>query len=62
MTNEPSQETEEYKQRAEYIMPHFSYWGSGVVLVSRIEWEKSNRRICAILKQLHRAKIRLQRC
>lgn len=42
--------------RVTMIMPNWTYWGTGVVLVSKKEWQASEMRIAAILKQLSRSK------
>lgn len=46
----------ETEDRAEKIMPNWSYWGTGVVLVSKKSWLESRRRIVSVLKQLSRSK------
>jgi hypothetical protein len=46
-----------YEERAEKIMPQFTFWGEGIILIKKEEWYKSRYRIIAILKQLHRAKM-----
>ena len=52
-----------YENRAEKIMPQFTFWGEGIILIKKDEWYKSHYRIIAILKQLHRAKIlRVKEC
>lgn len=43
-----------YAQRVAKIMPVFTFWGDGIVLVTRKEWLKAERRIESILKQLHK--------
>lgn len=45
-----------YEERAEKIMPQFTFWGEGIILIKKEEWYKSRYHIIAILKQLHRAK------
>jgi len=47
-----------YEERAENIMPVFTFWGEGIVLIKKDHWYKSRGRIISILKQLHRAKLR----
>jgi len=42
------------------ILPNWTFWGSGVVLVTKEQWLKSESKIEAILKQLHRAKLRVK--
>ena len=42
------------------ILPNWTFWGSGVVLVTKEQWIKSESKIEAILKQLHRAKLRVK--
>lgn len=49
---------DDYCQRAAKIMPVYTYWGSGVVLITHKEWLKANERLCSILNQLHKAKIK----
>ncbi len=39
------------EDRAEEIMPNFSFWGDGVVLVKKEQWYKSRDKIIALLKQ-----------
>jgi hypothetical protein len=46
-----------YEERAEKIMPQFTFWGEGIILIKKEEWYKSRYRIIDILKQLHRAKM-----
>jgi hypothetical protein len=45
-----------YEERAENILPNWSYWGEGVVLIKKENWYKSQKKIIAILKQLRKAK------
>ena len=45
-----------YEERAENILPNWSYWGGGVVLIKKENWYKSQKKIIAILKQLRKAK------
>ena len=55
-TEQDQQEQFDYEDRASKIMPTWSFWGEGVVLVKKEQWYKSRAKIIAILKQLHRAK------
>ena len=48
----------EFEDRASDVLPTFTYWGSGIVLVSQEQWWKSRDRIKAILRQLHKEKMR----
>ena len=48
----------EFEDRAENVLPTFTYWGTGIVLIKKEQWYKSRDRIKAILKQLHREKVR----
>ena len=51
---------EEYIERAAMILPDWTFWGEGIVLVKKEHWLKSESKIEAILKQLHRAKLRVK--
>ena len=51
---------EDYEKRAEKIMPDWSYWGEGIVLIKREHWYKSRKKIIAILKNLHKAKKKMK--
>ena len=51
---------EEYIERAATILPDWTFWGEGIVLVKKEHWLKSESKIEAILKQLHRAKLRVK--
>ena len=42
--------------RVTKIMPCWTDWGNGVVLVSQKEWQASEARISSILRQLSRSK------
>ena len=55
-----NQELFDYQDRAANIMPQWSYCGGGVFLVKKEQWYKSERRIIAILRQMHRAKKKLK--
>ena len=39
------------EDRAEEVMPNFSFWGDGVVLVKTEQWYKSRDKIIALLNQ-----------
>jgi len=47
---------EDIETRTENIMPKWSFWGDGVILVSKKEWYKSRNKIVSILKQMSRSK------
>ena len=49
-----------YEQRAEKIMPDWTFWGDGIVLINKKQWYKSRDRIIAILKQLSISKRKLR--
>ena len=53
MSNRPDENIEE---RAAKLMPDWTYWGSGVVLVPKSNWLKSRRRIESLLQQVSRSK------
>jgi len=42
--------------RVANIMPNWAYWGGGVILVSKKEWQSSETKIAAILNQLSKTK------
>ena len=44
------------EERAAKLMPNWSYWGSGVVLVPKNNWLKSRRRMESLLQQVSRSK------
>jgi len=46
------------EDRAANFLPDFIFWGEGIVVIKQKDWWKSRNRIKAILKQLHKAKIR----
>jgi len=48
------EETFYYQDRAENLMPSFSYWGDGITVIKAEQWYKSRLRIIAILKTLSR--------
>lgn len=48
------------EERAAKIMPTFTFWGNGIVLITQKEWQKAEKRIRAIFRQLSKAKVRLQ--
>lgn len=61
MADKSVQDTSDYQDRAEKIMPTWSEWGGGVVMIKKEQWYKSRARIISILRQLHRAKITRKR-
>ena len=44
------------ERAAANLMPVWTFWGDGVVLVSKNNWLKSQRRIESLLRQVHRSK------
>ena len=42
--------------RTTNILPTFTFWGDGIVLVTQKEWRESTRRIESVLNQLSRSK------
>ena len=44
------------EERAGNLMPVWTFWGVGVVLVSKDNWLKSKRKIESLLRQVHRSK------
>ncbi len=46
----------EIEERVAVIMPNWSYWGNGIVLVSKNEWQASEKRINSVIRQLSRSK------
>ena len=51
---------EDYQGTAAEIMPAWSFWGAGVVLVKQEQWQRSQNKIASILKQLHKTKERIK--
>ena len=50
----------DYEKRVGSIMPSWTFWGEGIVLVNKKQWYKSRDRILAILKQMHKTKKRIK--
>ncbi len=44
------------EERTTNILPTFTFWGDGIVLVTQKEWRKSARRAESVFKQLSRSK------
>jgi len=58
--DEDVKEKFDYKDRAAKILPEWSYWGEGIVLVKREQWERSERKIISMLKNLRKLKKHLR--
>lgn len=51
---------DDYFERAEEIMPVFSYWGEGIIVINKEQWRRSRYKIQSLLKHLHQAKCMLK--
>lgn len=44
------------EERAAKLMPEWTFWGDGVVLVTKGNWLRSERRLQSLLRQVSRSK------
>jgi len=44
------------EERAGNLMPVWTFWGDGIVLVTKTNWLKSQRKIESLLRQVSRSK------